>query len=266
MFSKEGEAVSATGNFNLAVAMATFGFPHQLKRMRDEVSGNVFSTLWLFGLEPILYSKSHPEEPLPSIRANVILRMVRDGSLHAQDPSSPILDVLHALNIFERVRTFMERATPFRIAQTTRGRATLEPGSEPAADITRPAIRTDSLELAVALIRVGVPLLACEGIAPHRRIVLAATGYDLGDGPVDSKTFAASINDGTLQKTSPSHSSLWAVVGLSNRRAMKAELDHGHMPLLLRNPRSVSWERRRKSFIMHGKQDGKAIDNARKDL
>lgn len=266
MFSKEGQAVSVTGNFNVAVALATFGFPYQLKRMRDEPTGEVFSTLWQFGLEPLLYSKATPDEPMPAIRANVVLRMLRDGSLQENDPSSPILDVIHALNIFERIRTFMERAAPHHIMRTSNGRATLTPGNEPAADSARPAIRTESIDLAVALVRVGVPLLACEGIAPHRQLVLAATGYDLGHGHVDSKTFAGELNDGTLQRTTPDHSALWAIIGLRNRRAMKTELEQGHIPLLLRNPRSNAWAKHRKSFIMHGIQTGAAIDRARKDI
>lgn len=266
MLSKEGQGVACTGNFNCAVALATFGFPYSLERLRDESTGDMASCLWHIDPNPLLYSKSHPDEPMPSLRASTVLKQIREGTLAAADGAHPILDVLTALNIYERLRTAMERDTRYRIAITAPGRATLIEGHEPMADTPVVAIRTDSLELATALVRVGVPLLAIEGIQPHRRLVLAAHGYDLGSGPVDAKALAAAINDGSLQLSDPSHPALWAIVGLRNRKAMRAQMQRDAIPLLLRNPKSLSWAKHHKSSILHGHVDGKVIDRARQSL
>lgn len=266
MLSAEGHAVAITANFNCAVALATFGFPYRLERLRDEPTGETASCLWHIEPEPILYSKSHPDEPMPALRAQTVLRQLKAGTLQQLDPGHPIIDVLEALNIYERIRTYMERATPFRIAITSQGRATLIEGPEPAADNNRAAVRTDSLELATAMARLGVPLLGCIGQAPYRQIILAAQGYDLGVCPVNTKELAGSINDGTLQIVHPDNPALWAITGLRNRKAMRAQMKRDAIPMLLRNPRSLSWERRHKSVIIPGTATGQEIDRARQNL
>lgn len=280
MLSEEGSAVALTDDFNTAVALATYGFPHRLERLRNEATGDVVSHL--FHLEPsaVNFIPTVPGE-VPTfvgaesspVGASTFLRVLRSNILQQSDPCHPLLDVLHALHIYECVRSFMERARPFRIALVGggRGRCSLLPGRDPAADNAGAFVETDQLELAVALIRLGVPLLRCEGVAPYRRLVLAATGYPVGhtgawaaiDGSCDAAKLATAITDGSLLRTDPAHPALWAIIGLRNRRAMKREMNGQKIPLLLHNPRSHDWARRKRSSIVPGEATGKQIDRAR---
>lgn len=265
MLSHEGAAVACTANLNCAVALATFGFPCRLERLRDDPTGDVVSCLWHFGPQAILFQKSRPDEPMPAITAHVVLRGIRDGAFEAADPGHPICDVIHGLNIYERLRTYMERATPYRIASTAApGRYTLIEGAEPAADVPRPAVRTDSIELAAALIRMGHPLLGVDGIRPHRRIALAAASYD--PGAISAAALAEQINTGALQAADPSHPALWVIVGLRNRISMRREIEMDAIPRLIRNPRSLGWVHRRQSSILPAAATGKDIDLARRDM
>lgn len=281
MLDQEGAAVATTGELNSAVALATYGYPYRLERRRAEATGAIISCLWHFHPEPLLYTKATPDEPMPVLRAQTALRHLRDGTLIQQDPCHPLLDVLHAIHIFECIRTFMERAKSYRIAHVVggQGRHSLVPGHEPATDNKCPAVQTESLELATALVRLGVPLLACEGAAPHRRLTLAAEGYTppepgthhhtiaSDDGSIDSKKLTLAISDGTLAARDPAHPALWCILALRNRRDMKRELDDETVPLLLHNPRSHAWARHKRSVLMlHKHVTGRDIDRARKFL
>lgn len=265
MLDSEGSAVASTGNLNAAVALATFGFPYRLERLRDEPTSEVVSCLWHFATRPVLYSKAHPEEPMPHLTSQTVLRQLRSGELQQADPAHPILDVLEALNIFERLRSYMVRAVLHRIVPTRApGRYMLIDGAEPAGDVPRPSCTTDSTDLAVALVRMGHPLLGCTGSPPHTMITIGRDSFE--PGAPSATDLAQGINSGELHRTNPGHPALWAIVGQRNRRAMLAELKRDTMPMLLRNPRSLSWERRHRSVIAPGGVTGRQIDRAREHL
>lgn len=270
--SNNGSSVAIVDNLHLAIALATFGYPFRLEKLRDEATGQMICQHhWHFDPWPTLYVPAREGEPMPNVSVATLIRSIKDGTLQ-RNPVHPVCDVLDALHIYECLRHFMERGRRFRIAVVPRGegRCSLIEGEDPMSiDPAVPRVALRQLDAAVALVRLGVPVLGCDGEKPHRRLIMAAQGYQIGETPpLDVKAFVARLDDGSLQKEQPDHFVFWTLAALENRREMKRAIDRQATPLLVRDPKSSAWARRHRSGIVANPDvvKGSDIDFVRKTI
>lgn len=272
MLSKQGNSVVTTDNLNLAVALATCGVPHEIKHVIDEATGQRASCLFHLDGRPILNEPGPAGEPALDFFTGTVKKGLEDGTFEKADPCHPVCDAFAGLQIYECIRTFMERAVEFRIMPVVggEGRCTLIRGHEPACDTLCPVIKTESVALAAALCRMGFPLLRVEGAKPHRQIVLGnypiQPFFPTGEPPISAASLTASINDGTIAKTQHDHPALYVLMAIHNRAQFLNDIEYGRKSLLLRDARGSAWTKRHVCAVVHGSATGKTIDAARRTI
>ena len=274
-----------TRNLNLAVAFATCGVdvqidkitPLSIGRSSDQRSGGTL-TSFVLGPSAVPYDPAPDTAGLSMEIASQWAGLVygkpvvfRTGTLKAQldrdylaqlhgqlrpldesEPLHPMLDCIIGLSIREKLRTYMERGTRYRVqVLPDAARALFVEGDQPAR---QPGLRVTHLGMASALIRLGVPVLDCTGPAGSRQLIMAGHGDVLpGIGSIDGVQLARALASGDLARQCPSHPAVWVMMAIENRDRMLANIQHSRSQLLLHDPGTLAWGRHHRSaLIMEG--------------
>jgi hypothetical protein len=272
-----------THNINLAAALLACGVQVKPVTCLHEKSGQRITEFHLRGDGSLPAAKLPDDDPhlvrarfalvsgqsAPMITETGLIRMgLEQGTLEATDPHHPALDVLRVLEARECLLSFINRGTRYRIqVHPSAPRARYVAGQEEPRfkfSAALPTWETRDTAVAACMARIGVPVIAIKGEAPHRTYVLPRFGHVLPSRmhPEDAYELYQALQTqqdhkpvlgGELYRQCPEHPVVWGLAGCKARLMLQQVIEErrvGVAQVFLHFDRSIPWARKKRSALI----------------
>lgn len=258
-------AYASTTDENLAAALSVWGIPIIPDKSVDSRSGMGWKKI-LLGLESVPWTEigavteRGEEEPLPTIKTNTILGLIRNNKLFEADPHHPSLDVLRACRAADEIAKWTKDGADrvlVKVQGADRYQLVQRP-LEPSIKTGIASLGTRDLKMAACLCVLGCQLLRLEGAAPNTLFVFGPVGF--GTPPVVPTDLRVAFRNGSLAAENEQHPLLWMMQGLSNRDAIRDMMRKKAAIILIRAP-----DTGRASLVSENAK-GRTMDRVKKHL
>lgn len=252
----------------LAAALSTLGAEVKLDISTDRISGQGWKTI-LIGTDSVDYKalgariigKSGEEETEePSLNTQLILSLIKKGTLQETDPHHPALDVLRACKAADALLNWIRTGEDHRLVKVQGAdRWQLLQGQiDPAVKSGPCLFGTRDRKMAAALLVLGYEIARLEDAAPNT--LFCFRGPHADGLPQTCVELAQLVRTKRLQESDPEHPMLWMLQGLLNRDAISDLLRTREPLVLIRAPGTG------RASLVSSNAKGRTMDRVKKHL